>query len=268
LALGGLDNLIEQAALLSALVDVGAQGRIRIYCTPDCAELLEGFDLQTIELNRYFKDETYRASIAQSFMDYAPELAINLDRRRGIEADDLLASNYPSGAVAFDLPERGQDPALMKALNGGYTCLIPQIEPSESMFEALGLEAVSPRLWPASSAQEEVQTLLEKLAWDPEQIRLVLVDHPSLLEDPAFNAALTAAAEKGGYLIGIGGKGVSYQRIEALLMPWKDRSANLTGVLSLATTVALLQHCQGYVGGTPRFQALAKVCGHTPRASK
>jgi hypothetical protein len=261
LALGGLPNLVSGAALLSALTHLRGMEPIRIYVTEDGHEVLEGFEVQRVDLPRFLGDEAYRSALGQTLVAFAPELVINLDPGRRLEADDLLASAYPNGAIAYDLPERAQDPALRKALNGGYTCLIPPSGPPEAMLEALGLEAVSPRLWPEPAAQEEAQAILEKLGWDPDRIRVVLVDAPSLLEDPSLKAALATSMEGEGYLIGIGGRGVPYPRVEALLGLWKGRTANLTGVLGLGSTVALLQLCGGFLGGTPRYQALARVCG-------
>ena len=264
LAQGGLSNIVEGAGLLSTLVECGYKDRIRIYCAPDCTELLDGFDVQHLDSSRYFKDEGYRATLLKSFAEFAPELAINLDRERSIEADEILASAYPVGAIAYDLPENDHDSALIKALNGGYTCLIPQPEKPEAFLEALGLETTTPRLWPTSTAKEEATALLGRLGWNPEQVLVVLLDHPSLLEDPILNTAMLAAVAEGFHLIGIGGKDVSYQRVEALLQSMRAPYANLTGVLSLGSIVAFLRLCRGFVGGTSSIQALTKSCGATP----
>jgi len=159
--------------------------------------------------------------------------------------------------------EGAKEAELIKAANDGYTCLVPRNAGSGAFLEALGLETSPAMLWPTSAAREEAQVILAKLGWDPAKTLVVLVDHPSVLDDPTFRSALAQAADGHWTVVGLGGKGVSYESMETLLSPWNSRSANLTGVLGLGSTAALLQLCGGFLGGTPLLQSLAKACGCT-----
>ncbi|MDR3540948.1 MAG: hypothetical protein P4L69_08330, partial [Desulfosporosinus sp.] len=209
-------------------------------------------------------DEAYRESIVHTVLDFAPELAVNLDPARGIEADDLLAAILPAGAIAYELPDRGQNADLRKAANAGYTSLVPRSAGPGALLDALGLEAATATLWPTPAARAEAQTILAKLGWNPARTLLVLVDHSSIFDDPGLLSALAEAAEGSWTTVGLGGKGVSYQSMETLLSPWNNRSVNLTGVLGLGPIVGLLELCAGYLGGSPLLQSLAEASGCAP----
>jgi len=261
LALGGLQNIVDGAALLASLRTPGRAAQIRVFCTTNCQEIMEGFEFQCVDAGLYIRDENYRASIVKSLLDFAPELAINLDPVRGIEADDLMAAVHPLGALAYELPDRGQDTSLRRAANAGYTCLAPESSEPGVLLEALGLESLPATLWPTSAAREESRAMLAKLGWDPARTLVILVDHPCILDDASFRTALAEAASGSWTFVGLGGKGVSYQSMETLLGPLNHRAVNLTGVIGLGTTAALLQRCGGYLGGTPLLQTLAAALG-------
>ena len=180
-----------------------------------------------------------------------------------IEADDLVNASLPAGAIAFELPERDQDPKLVAAANIAYTCLIPRAAGPEAMLEALGLKRMAAELWPSAKSQEEARTVMGNLGWNPAMTLAVLVGHPSVLEDPTFHVSLAEAISDGWTLVGIGGRG-TYQSLETLLAPQEDRAVNFAGVLSLASIAALLQICGGFLGGGPLLQGLASACGCAP----
>jgi glycosyltransferase involved in cell wall biosynthesis len=259
----GLQSLLEGAALLAALRNAGRSAEITVFCPPECAELLDGFNLQRVDPKRYSKDVPYREAVAQAISGLAPELVVNLDPYRGIEADDLAASALPAGAIAFDLPSRGQDAALVKAANAAYTCLIPQDAGPEAMLEALGLMGNPPALWPAPEVQEDARVVIRELGWDPAGTLAVLVDHPSILEDPAFHSALAQTMDDGWTLLGMGVPGTRAP-LERLLNPLGDRAVNFAGNLGLGPMAALLQLCGGFLGGTPLLQSMARACGCAP----
>ena len=263
LALGGMPNVTEGGAILAALRKK-EEGQIRVFCPRDCLEILDGFDVQSVDARQYARDGLYRDSIVKAMLDFAPALAVNLDPARGLEADDLMATVLPAGAIAYALPDRGQDADLRKAANAGYTCLIPNSAGPEAILETLGLAPTPATLWPTPVAREEALAILEKLGWDPAHTLVILVDHPTILDDSSFRSALAEAASGPWTLMGLGGKGVSYQSMETLLGPWADRSVNLTGALGFGSTAALLQLCGGYLGGTPLARSMAKACGCLP----
>jgi len=267
LALGGLQNLFDGAGLLAALRSQGGPHRVRVFCRPECAELLDGFEVQTLDPARYGSDEAYRASIAQTMADLSPELVVNLDPERGIASDDLVAMAQPAGAIAFALPDRGQDATLIQALNGGYTRLIPREAGPAALLEALGLEQGSSALWPSQAVQEEAQAVLVGLGWDPARTLAVLVDHASVATDPAFQRGLGEAAREGWNLVGMGGRG-TYQILEDLLSPWEGRAVNLAGGVGLGSMAALLQLFPGFLGGTALLQSMARACACPPYAPK
>lgn len=270
LALGGLPNLLEGAALLAALRHAdglqrraGSPQRVRVFCPSDCIALLDGFDVACLDPRRYAADETYRDTIAKGLVEFAPELVVNLDPGRAIEADDLVIAAQPAGAIGFELPDRQQDAALIKAVNGTYTCLVPASTGIPPMVSALGLEPVPAELWPSPGTLEEAQRVLAGLGWDPATTLAVLVDHPSIPEAPAFQRTFAQAAEGPWTFVGIGGRG-TYATLDTLLGPLEGRAVNLAGALSLGPMAALLQLCGGYLGGTPLLQGLAKTCGCRP----
>lgn len=259
----GLQGLLEGASLLAALRGQGRTAEVRVFCPPECAELLDGFHLVCLEPKRYSSDVSYREPIAQAMTDFAPELVVNLDRNRGIEGDDLVAAALPAGAIAFELPPRGQDADLIRAANGAYTCLVARGAGPDTMRAALGLADALPSLWPALAVREDAQALFDELGWPPAQTLALLVDHPSVLEAPAFHAALAHAAAEGWNLLGLGTQGM-HPALDALLIPHEDRALNLSGRLNLGPTAALLQLCGGFLGGTPLLQSMAKACGCAP----
>jgi abequosyltransferase len=142
LALGGRQNIHGGAALLTALQKKEG-GPLRIFCPPDCLEILDGFDVQPVDPRRYAGDAVYRESIVKTMLNFSPALAVNLDPARGIEADDLMAATLPAGAIAYELPDRGQDAELRRAVNSSYTCLIPKNAGPGALLNALGLESAT-----------------------------------------------------------------------------------------------------------------------------
>lgn len=262
-ALGGLDSLLEGTGLLAALRGQSRADRIRVLCTPECGGLLEGFEVLALDVGRYGRDEAYREAVARDLQEFAPELAVNLDSRRGIAADDLLLATLPAGAIGFELAAGCQDPALAKALDSPYTLLLPSVVTPDAMLEPLGLEEAGPALWPILQAREETHAVLERLGWDSARTLAVLVDNPSIPQDSDFLACLRAACEGGWTLVGIGGRG-TYSHLEVLLAPLEGRAVNLAGALSLDAMAALLQRCGAYVGGSPLLRAMARACGCAP----
>jgi abequosyltransferase len=260
LALGGLQNVLEGAGLLATLRHRPGTPRIRVFCTPECAELLDGFEVQGVDPERYARDEVYREPLAQGIIDFAPELVVNLDPERGLQADDLAAAALPAGGLAFSLPDRGQDAKQIKAVNSAYTRLLPGDAGAAGLLEALGLEACPPSLWPTQAAREEAKGVLDRLGWMPSKTLAVLVDHPSVVEDPLFQSTVAEAAGSGWNAVGMGGRG-TYSLLDRLLDPLGDRAVNLAGILNLGSTVAMLQLCGDFVGGTSFLGSVAKACG-------
>ena len=262
-----LQSLLDGASLLTAFRKGGRTRHLRVFCPQECAELLDGFELQCLDPKRYAKDLSYRESIAQTIIDFIPELLINLDRNRGIEADDLVAATHPAGAIAFELPVLGQSPELIKAANDAYTCLLPRAGGLDSMLAALGLENHPPALWPSSNTLAKAQAMLNDLGWDPAKTLVFLVDHPSLLENPDLQQALVEAMDDEWTVVGLGTR-ITHPLLAALLDSYGGRALNLAGGLGLGPMAALLGLGRGYVGGTPLLQSMARACGCPPFPSK
>lgn len=143
LALAGAPSLLDGAGLLTALRRVNPAARIRIFCSPDGAPTLEGFEVEPLDPGRYRKDEAYRSTSLRALSEFSPELVLNLDPGRGSEADALVDAALPTGALAFASPEPGQAETSTGPLDGRYTRLIPPQGGAEAMLEALGLERLS-----------------------------------------------------------------------------------------------------------------------------
>lgn len=264
LAVVGLkaQSLLEGATVLAALKAAGRADRVRVYGSPDCADLLEGFQLHGLDSDRYARDLAYREAIAQDFTAFAPQLVVNVDRARGIESDDLVNAFIPAGAIAFELPPKGYSESLVKSANGAYTCLIPQSAEPGEMLAALGWKG-SPALWPAEAAREDAQAMLSKLGWSGTNTLVLLVDESSILSDPTFMGAFTRAAETGRTFVGLGDQ-QHYRALDALLEPLGDRGVNLAGVMGPPFMAALLGLSGGYLGGVAALRPLARACGCAP----
>ena len=259
LALGGVQDLLDGAGLLEALRSQRGASRIRVLCPAGAAVLLDGFEVVPVDPGRYAGDLPYREAVAGELAGFAPELVVNLDPERGVEADDLVNAALPAGAIAFELPRRGQDARMVKAANGAYHRLMPK-DDWAGMAGALGLELRGPALWPAPAARREARELLAQLGWAAERTLAVLGDDPSRLAAPGFLAALEEADARGWTFLGVGDRG-AYRALEALLGSREGRAANLAGVLDLDVTAALLQGCGGCLGGGRFLRALATACG-------
>lgn len=259
-----LQSLLEGAGILAAFQQEGRPERLRIFCASECLGLLSGFQTQTVDLNRYSLDLSYRESIAQSIIDFAPELAVNLDRNRGIESDYLVACALPAGAIAFEHPDLSLPIDTISAANVPYTCLVSRLVPLEdaigTMIEALGMSIVRPELWPDQATHQQAIAMFAQLGWEPSQSLVVFLDHPSVLEQFNFQQTFNLALESGHRLIGMGGK-QTHPLLEQLLAPLGDKGLNLAGKLGLGPMAAILKLTGGYFGGTPLMQALAKACG-------
>ena len=262
LALGGMQNIIDGAGLLATLVHKGWAGRCRIFCPPECAELLDGFSVHCMDPRRYVADAAYRESVVKLMIEFAPELAVNLDPERNVQTDDLVLGAHPAGAIAFELPATDQTAAQIDAAKNAYTCLVPGAG-GRDLHEALGLEGSLPALWPSLAARREAETALQNLGWDPGRTLAVLVDNAAIAEDPAFQSALAGAARARWTLLGIGGRG-NYRHLEAVLEPWADQAVNFAGAFELGSVAALLQLCGGYLGGTHLLRSMADACGCPP----
>jgi hypothetical protein len=234
-----------------------------VFCSTECAELLDGFEVQCLDPERYSNDVPYRGTIAQTIIDFAPELLVNLDRTRGIQADDLAAASVSAGAVAFELPARVTDAGMIKAANGSYTCLIPVQAGFGAMLAALGLQETPPALWPSPEAREQALSTLRERGWTPNRTLAVLADQDSILEDPDLLPAIEAAYNEGYTFLGMGDLAVR-SHLETLLGPMEGRALNLSGRLGYGTMAVLLQLCGGYLGQTPLFLSMANACGCAP----
>jgi len=257
LALGSLEDLFLGAPLLASL---RASGRpVRVLTTAQGALYLNGFEVKCVDPARYLRDVPYRDAEADSLAAFDPELIVNLDRNRELGGDDLVSAVQPPAALAFELPDRGQDPQLVRAVNDNYHCMLPKNSAPEALLEALDLDPVTSGLWPPKAALREAESHLGKLGWDPARTMAVIVDHPSFLDDPSFRALLSEAAQEGWNLVGLGGRD-THARLGAVLAPWKQRAVNLKG-LNPPAVAAVLGHCARFIGGTPVLQAMARACG-------
>lgn len=263
LALGDLQDLLSGTGLLAALRSQKGADRILVFCRPETAALFTGFEVIPIDGHRYHAEESYRELLASALKGEPIDLVVNLDPQRAIEADDLCAIMRPVGAIAFQLPERGQSAELVKALNEAYTCLLPAEAGMEGLRQALDLPPAEPALWPPESALEEARNLLAQQGWEPARTMAVLLDHPSIAEEPAFQAAFADACATGWTFVGIGGRG-SRSLLAGLCGPLEERAVNLAGMLDLGAMAAVLQHCGAFIGGTPLVQAMARACGCKP----
>ncbi len=263
LALGDLQDLLSGVGPLAALRSRKGADRILVFCRPEMASLFAGFEVIPIDRQRYHAEESYRELLASALKDEPIDLVVNLDPQRSIEADDLCAIMRPVGAIAFQLPERGQSAELVKALNEAYTCLLPVDAGVEGLHKALDLPPAEPALWPSEPALEEAQSLLAQQGWESAKTMVVLLDHPSVAEEPAFQQAFERARASGWTFVGIGGRG-SRSLLAALCGPLEDRAVNLAGMLDLGAMAALLQQCGAFIGGTPLVQAMARACGCKP----
>ncbi len=260
LALGELQELLNGSGLLAALRSQKGADHILVFCRPETAALLSGFEVIPIDSQRYRAEESYRDLLASTLKNEPIDLFVNLDPQRAIEADDLCAIMRPVGAIAFHLPERGQSAELVKALNDAYTCLLPVEAGVEGLRKALDLPPAEPALWPTESALEEARGLLAQQGWESAKTMAILLDHPSIAEGPAFQAAFAHARESGWTFVGIGGRG-SRSLLAGFCSPLEDRAVNLAGMLDLGAMAALLQQCGAFIGGTPLVQAMAHACG-------
>ena len=141
LVLGGRPNILDGADILASLKREGGPGRVRVLCTAEGADLLDGFEVQCVDPKCYLGDPAYRKFTDQSLGDFAPELVVNLDPDRGLEADFLVMTARPAGAIGYQLPERGQSAVLMQKLDGSYNCLIARDAGQVGILEALGLNS-------------------------------------------------------------------------------------------------------------------------------
>ena len=108
LALGGPGNVLDGAALLATLRGQAGERRLRVFCPPGCAELLDGFEVQDVDSGRYARDVAYRESIARGMTEFSPELVGEPGSRTGPSRPTTSAPPLlPWRGRAFALPERG-----------------------------------------------------------------------------------------------------------------------------------------------------------------
>ncbi len=263
LALGGVRNILDGAALLAALDGQEGVRQVQVLCTSEAAELLDGCAVQVVDPRRYAQDVPYRDSIVRLLVGFAPELMVNLDPERGVQSDDLVHAALPSGAIAYEHPGTGHDVPMVAKADSAYTRLVPRQAGTDAMLAALGLERTRPALRPSGRAREEAREMLESFGWDPATTLAVLADRSTDPEDPGFQDALAKADRAGWTLLGLGDRD-TYSILEPVLGPRGGRAANLAGVLSLGAKAALLQRCGAYLGEAGALQALAQACGCPP----
>ncbi|MBP1625991.1 MAG: glycosyltransferase [Holophagaceae bacterium] len=263
LALGGLQDLLAGAGLLAALRAQKGGDQVLVFCRPETADLLAGFQVIPVETQRYLSDESYRESLVAPLKDKPIDLLVNLNPQRGIEGDDLCAILHPPGAVAFHLPEQDQSQDLVQALNEAYTCLLPVADGMEGFRKTLGLPPSEPVLWPGKVALEQVQGFMAQFGWESATTMAILLDHPSIAEDPAFLVAFAQAQAAGWNFVGIGGR-ASQPLLAGLCDALDGRAINLAGMLNLAAMAALLQQCGAFIGGTQLLRDMAKACECVP----
>jgi hypothetical protein len=257
LAEAELGDFVAGTALLAALQNTRAE--LLVVCPPELAPLLAGFRLLLIDRELFLKDDPYMEAQTKAMRDFAPDLLVNLDRRRGITGDLLAEAARAPGMLGFDneTPDNRNDPARLRR-SRFYRQLLPRDAPAQAPLDALGLEPAAERLWLDPAAQARARALLDP-AWDPARTLAVLGDDPSALAGPGA-LELEQAARDGWSAVGLGGPGTVPVLAEAL-KPFGARARNLGGSLALADMAAVVQVCGAFCAGSPLFQALAKAAG-------
>ncbi len=259
-ALGVLDQFLEAQPILSALRARGLQ--VKVLCRTGHGELLDGFEVMELPLDRLYADPSFRASIAESLSAWEPDLGIHADLARDVTGDLLLRG---SGAMVIVAPEAGERPLKDEEkaiLDAGFHVLVPSERDWRiALLKRLGLHEGPLGLWAGAEAESEAEGLKTGL---PEGPWIALLgDDLSALQKEELPSLLESIVQEGGVVLGLGGGG-SAALLSRLLAPHDDRACMLTGSLSLAATAAVLARCQGYVAGGIAFQAMAKAVGLKP----
>jgi hypothetical protein len=259
-ALGALDHFLEAQPMLSALRARGVQ--VKVLCRPGHGELLDGFDVMELPLDRLYADPAYRASISEALSQWEPDLGIHADALRDVTGDLLLRGSGAVVLVAPEAQERPLQPQEKAILDAGFHVLVPAGDDWRSaMLSRLGLSPGPSTLWAGSEASAEAEGLRSGLPEGPWMA--LLGDDLLALQKEDLPAMLESIVQEGAVVLGLGG-GASAPLLSRLLAPYEDRSCMLAGSLSLAATAAVLSRCQGYVAGGIAFQAMAKAVGLQP----
>ena len=255
----GLEAFLAASALLEGL-RLGLPGAvIRVVCPPELVPLLAGFEPQALDRDRLLRDDGYLQAQLEAIRGFAPDLLVNLDRRRGIAGDLLAEAAGAAGVLGFDdeTPENRDQPDRLARIRA-YRRLLPRDAPYAQLAEALGLAAGPERVWPDPASRDQAGAALAARALEPGRTLAVLGDAPAALARDA--QALAQAVRAGWTPVGLGGPGTEAPLARALA-PFGSRALNLGGTLPLAAMAAVLQRCDGFLGGSAAFQALAGAAG-------
>jgi hypothetical protein len=261
----GLEDFLACTALLEALRLGTREASIRVVCPQDLVPLLAGFDLRTIDRERYLKDDQYMETEGAAARDYAPDLLVNLDRHRRITGDLLAEAANAPGSLGFDdeTPENRNDPVRVRR-SKIYKRLMPRDAPCQALAAALGIQSGAERLWLDSASLAKATGVLEASGWNLGRTLAVLADDPDALTGSGARK-VEQAMRDGWTAIGLGGPGTQ-PILHRTLAPFGARARNLGGTLPLADMAALLHLCGAFTAGSPLFQALARAAGSTPFA--
>jgi glycosyltransferase involved in cell wall biosynthesis len=262
----GLADFLAATPLLEALRRE-TRAAVRVVCPQELAPLLEGFDLQIIDRDRFLRDDAAMNAQQDTLRAFAPDLLVNLDRQRGVVGDLLVMAAGAAGVLGFDneTAENRQD-ALRLQRGRHYRRLLPRDAPAGQLAEALGLPSGPQLIWLDQACQARARNLLAETGWDPGRTLGVLADDPGALTGPGA-LKLERAVRDRWAAIGLGGPGTEPVLGHAL-RPFGARARNLGGTLPLADMAALLQLCGAYTAGSALFQSLARAAGCSPYAPR
>jgi hypothetical protein len=268
-AVVGLEEFLQGTSLLEALRLGTREAEIRVVCPQDLAPLLEGFDLQIIDRDRFLRDNQDMEAQTAAIRAFAPDLIVNLDRQRRITGDLLVGAAGAAGVLGFDdeTPANANDPSRLSR-SRLYRRVLAKDAPWQAVATALGIQPRPARLWLDQARRTAARRLLEEAGWDPARTLCVLGDHPEALTGSGVGE-LERAGRDGWTAIGLGGVGTQ-PVLDKALRSFGTRARNLGGALPLADMAAILQACGAFTGGSATFKALAGAAGcssYAPRPS-
>jgi hypothetical protein len=261
-----LAGAIAAASVVSALREHARHDAvIRIVGESGTHELFDGCPPFAVDWQRYGSDRQYLIDCNGAFNAFKPELVVNLHSPRSLLADVMVVESQPLGAVGFDAADYELKDGAQDYMRPKYTRLVVASSPT-SMQDALGIPQVPARLWPDAASRDFAARTLAPLRAEGRGVLLLLGDDAKSLQQAALVNQLQACIADGWTILAFG-RPDSAEQLQRTMNRLPSFAYNLGGALPNGAILALLQSCDGYLGGTEQARALAHIAGCAMHAS-
>jgi len=258
-----LHSLIENARFLTAIREyTRSDTNVRIVADGAVHTLLEGFESQVVDWERFGTEFQYRQGCIGELNAFAPDLIINAFPSRELLPDLIVLSSHALGSLGFERCSYEFKDGAGDLVRIKYSRLLNTPSGSESyaLMRALDLPDAGATLWPDLSSSAIASSLMETSVGGGGRVLALLGDDLTFLSQPSLPGLIEQFLGAGWSVVGLG-ESESRHALESVLSHFSRGVLNLAGTATVSAMFAILQQADAYLGGGTLFRAFATLAG-------